>query len=166
MAAVHQEFMAIARNIAHKSNCIRRSVGAVLVRHHRIVAMGWNGVSSAYKDCGEARCSRCIRGGPTGMGYEECICIHGEQRAIASAAARGVATKGSVLYVNLRPCLQCLAMVRAAAVSAVIFDEDWVYPEELEQTYRALASEFDLFGHLVGPEMLVGLNVTSALGLP
>jgi tRNA(Arg) A34 adenosine deaminase TadA len=50
-----------------------------------------------------------------------------------------------VLYVNLRPCLQCLAIARAAGVRGIVFDEDWACPEELEHAYRALAAEFALF---------------------
>jgi dCMP deaminase len=137
--------MNLAGEAARKSNCVRRSVGGVLVRAGKILATGWNGVSKVYRDCSEAGCPRCINGGTTGTGYEQCICIHAEQRAIADAAARGVSTKDSVLYVNLRPCLQCLAIVRAAGVRGVVFDEDWTYPEEFERTYRALAADFEFF---------------------
>jgi deoxycytidylate deaminase len=72
--------------------------------------------SEGHKDCREAGCPRCINGGVTGSGYETCVCIHAEQRAIADAARRGVSTDNSVLYVNLRPCLQCLAIAKAAGI--------------------------------------------------
>ena len=105
-------FMKMANDAALRSNCIRRGVGAVILRNGEVLAVGWNGVSAVYRDCAEAGCPRCINGGVTGTGYEQCICIHAEQRAIADAAARGVTTRDSVLYVNLRPCLQCLAISR------------------------------------------------------
>jgi dCMP deaminase len=145
-----------ARTAAQNSNCIRRSVGAVLVQSGTVIASGWNGVSDKYRDCREAGCPRCINGGITGTGYESCICIHAEQRAIADAAARGVTTVGSIMYVSLRPCLQCLAIGRAAGIRAVFFDEGWVYSEPFERVYWALASEFEGFGQVaqtttVGP---------------
>jgi dCMP deaminase len=140
--------MLAAHNVALRSNCIRRSVGAVLVRDEEVVSVGWNGVSSRYKNCREAGCPRCIQGGSTGSGYEFCICIHAEQMAIGDAAARGAATKGSSLYVNLRPCLQCLAIMRTAGVTEVFFDENWVYSEPLERIYQQLAAEFRYFGYL------------------
>jgi dCMP deaminase len=152
MESDDQRYMEMANDAARKSNCVRRGVGAVIVRNGEILATGWNGVSEVHRDCSEAGCPRCINGGTTGTGYEQCICIHAEQRAIAEAAARGVSTKNSVMYVNLRPCLQCLAITRAAGVRGIVFDEDWTYPEEFEQTYRALAGEFELFGRVGGPE--------------
>lgn len=137
--------MQLCNHVARTSNCIRRSVGAILVRGAEVLSTGWNGVSGAYGDCREAGCPRCINGGSTGSGYEQCICVHAEQRAIADAAARGVCTRGSVMYVNLRPCLQCLAIARAAGIRGVVFDEDWTYSGEFESTYQTLAGEFDFF---------------------
>jgi dCMP deaminase len=152
MSSDDLRFMGLANEEARKSNCVRRGVGAVIVRKGEVLAAGCNGVSGVYRDCREAGCPRCINGGATGAGYEQCVCIHAEQRAIAEAAARGVSTKDSVLYVNLRPCLQCLAIARAAGVLGIVFDEDWTYPGEFERTYRALAAEFDLFEHVGGCE--------------
>lgn len=140
--------MQAAREAALNSNCIRRGVGAVVVRNGEIIAAGWNGVSDAYKNCGEAGCPRCLDGGSTGTGYELCICLHAEQMAIGNAAARGVATHGSIIYVNLRPCLPCLGVMRAAGVLAVYFDEDWSYPERFESIYQQQAGEFDFFGRI------------------
>jgi dCMP deaminase len=105
--------MAMADSVARRSNCIRRAVGALIVRHGEVVSTGWNGVSESHEDCREAGCPRCVNGGDTGSGYEMCICIHAEQRAVADAARRGVSTMDSTLYVNLRPCLQCLAIARS-----------------------------------------------------
>ena len=148
MPSRDETFMMAAHNVALKSNCIRRSVGAVLIDKGEVVSVGWNGVSGRYRNCREAGCPRCIEGGNTGTGYESCVCIHAEQMAIADAAAAGVSTKGSSLYVNLRPCLQCLSIVKAAGIREVFFDEDWVYPPQVEGVYQNLAAAFDYFGHL------------------
>jgi dCMP deaminase len=158
----HKAFMAMANDFARKSNCVRRSVGAVIVRQGQVIAAGWNGVSGTYSDCREACCSRCTNGGDTGSGYETCICIHAEQSAIADAAKRGVSTKDSAMYVNLRPCLQCLAIAIASGVREVFYaGEDWSYSDEIEKVYRTLSDQFDCFRRV--PETQ-GSEVASSLG--
>ncbi len=141
--------MAKANEVARRSNCVRRAVGAVVVRHGDVISMGWNGISESHTDCREAGCPRCTSGGETGSGYEACICIHAEQHAIADAARRGVSTRDSTLYVNLRPCLQCLAIALASGVREVFYDEDWTYSDEIENVYRTLSSQFDSFDRVV-----------------
>jgi dCMP deaminase len=146
----HRSFMALAEKAARRSNCVRRSVGAVIVGQGQVVSTGWNGVPESRGDCREAGCPRCINGGDTGSGYETCVCIHAEQHAIADAARRGVSTDGCTMYVNLRPCMQCLAIARASGVRRVFFEgEDWKYPGEIEAVYQRLAGEFDAFGRAV-----------------
>lgn len=142
-------FMKMAEDVAGLSNCIRRSVGAVIVRQGQVVSKGWNGLPESSGNCRDAGCPRCITGGDTGSGYENCICIHAEQHAIADAARRGVSTENSTMYVNLRPCLQCLATARASGVRRIFFDgEEWKYPEEIEAVYAKLAGEFEAFGRV------------------
>jgi len=150
-AQTTSQFMLLASEAAQRSNCIRRSVGAVVVRDGNVLVKGWNGVSHE-KDCGEAGCPRCIQGGDTGSGYENCICVHAEQRAIAEAASRGIVIEGATLFVNLRPCLQCLAISKAAGISGVVFSgEDWNYPPDLEKIYQKLARQFAFFLRMTNP---------------
>jgi dCMP deaminase len=145
----HKAFMSKANDVARRSNCIRRAVGAVIVQQGLVVAVGWNGVADCHKDCREAGCPRCINGGDTGSGYESCICIHAEQSAIADAASRGVCTKDSIMYVNLRPCLQCLTIAIASGVREIFYaGEDWCYSEDVEQIYRTLSEQFDSFSRV------------------
>jgi len=142
----HEGFIFLAERVAERSNCVRRSVGAVIVRAGQVIAEGWNGVSGDYLDCRTAGCPRCINGGETGSGYENCICIHAEQKAVAAAAQRGIATEDAEIYVNLRPCLQCLAICKAAGIREVYFSgEGWEYPPETEEIYRALTRQFEAF---------------------
>jgi dCMP deaminase len=140
--------MAKADVAARSSNCVRRAVGAVIVRQGKVISTGWNGVPEGKGDCREAGCPRCINGGDTGSGYETCICIHAEQRAIADAARRGVSTIDSTLYVNLRPCLQCLAIAKASGVREIFYGEDWKYSDEIEKVYRTLSGQFDCFSRV------------------
>jgi dCMP deaminase len=146
----HEQFMSIAKNAASKSTCVRRHVGAIIVRNNEIVARGWNGVVGVFRNCMDAGCPRCTAASDANVGYEQCICIHAEQRAIAEAACRAISTKDALIYVSLRPCFQCLAIARAAGIGGIIFDEDWVYPEDFERPYRALAVQFAVFERIVG----------------
>jgi dCMP deaminase len=158
----HKAFMAMANDVARRSNCVRRAVGALIVRQGQVVAAGWNGVPESHRDCREAGCPRCINGGDTGSGYETCICIHAEQSAIADAARRGVSTRDSILYVNLRPCLQCLAIAMASGVREIFYTgEDWNYSDEIEKVYRTLCDQFDSFSRIAE---LQGSEVAGSLG--
>jgi dCMP deaminase len=110
-----------------------------------VLAEGFNGVSSRFANCIVAGCKRCATGGATGVGYDNCICIHAEQRAIATAAAKGIAVSGSALYATLRPCLQCLLLTYAAGIKEVRYLQDWQYSDDREESYRTLAARFHAF---------------------
>jgi dCMP deaminase len=148
-SAGHGKFLTMAEDVARSSNCVRRAVGAVIVSHGQVVSKGWNGLMEGSGNCRDAGCPRCINGGDTGSGYETCICIHAEQRAIADAARRGLGTDNSTMYVNLRPCLQCLAIAKASGIRRIFFHgEDWKYPPEIEAVYATLAGEFEAFARI------------------
>ncbi len=85
-----------------------------------------------------AGCPRCKRGGAIGTGYDSCICLHAEQRALAIAARKGKSVRGAVLYVNLRPCLACLNLAVVAGVRRIVYGANWSYDRELERQYRKL----------------------------
>src|SRR6266481_10081323 len=121
------KYIALADRVAAKSNCSRRSVGALLVRDGQIIAAACNGVSRKFRNCLVAGCPRCKRGGDVGTGYDSCICLHAEQVVLATAARDGWPVKGATLYVNLRPCLACLNLAVAAGVRAIIYNESWSY---------------------------------------
>ena len=141
----HSYFLELAKRAGGKSNCASRHVGAVVVSQGVVLAEGFNGVSSRFEDCIAAGCNRCKTGGPVGIGYDNCICIHAEQRAVGSAAAIGTALSGATMYLTLRPCLQCLLLVYAAGIREIRYLQEWTYPDEREASYQALASRFDVF---------------------
>jgi len=146
----YNEFFNLARQAAVRSNCSSRKVGAVIVSNGAVLAESFNGVSSRFADCIVAGCKRCSIGGATGVGYDNCICIHAEQRAIATAAAKGTAVSGADFYVTLRPCLQCLLLVYAAGIKRIWYLEDWRYPDDREESYKTLAARFDSFEQFDG----------------
>ncbi len=122
-------FMDIARLVSTRSTCLRRQVGAVLVKNKHIIATGYNGAPRGLVHCSERGCLRqelCI---PSGQRHEICRGIHAEQNAIIQAALHGVSTEGSILFCTDQPCILCSKMLINAGVIRVIFQGD--YPDAL-----------------------------------
>jgi dCMP deaminase len=144
-----EHFFNVVADCASHSNCVRQKVGAVLVRDRTIVSKGWNGVAG-HTDCREAGCLWCTEDGPLGMGYDRCICTHAEQAAIGNAARNAIATADAVLYVSLRPCLNCVKLSLSCGIIAVVFETPWRYADELlEQLYGRLTQHFRQFSQSV-----------------
>lgn len=79
------------------------------------------------------------------MGYDRCICTHAEQAALGNAARNGIPTAGALIYTSLRPCMNCVKLSLASGIVGVVFGENWVYEDELEQCYRLLTQNFRQF---------------------
>lgn len=122
-------FMSIVREVATRSTCRRRKVGAILVKDKRIIATGYNGGPTGLAHCLEIGCLREQLGIPSGQQHELCRGVHAEQNAIIQAARYGVHTDGSVLYCTTQPCVQCTKMLLNAGVSEIVFSEG--YPDGL-----------------------------------
>ena len=122
-------FMDIVRDVATRSTCRRRKVGAILVKDKRIIATGYNGGPTGLAHCLEIGCLREQLGIPSGQQHELCRGVHAEQNAIIQAARYGVHTDGSTLYCTTQPCVQCTKMLLNAGVTEIIFSEG--YPDGL-----------------------------------
>lgn len=143
--------MRLAHEAGKQSNCIRREVGTVLARDYTALVSSANGVGSFYRDCAHAGCLRCAQGGTVGLGYDQCLCIHAEQQAIAKAARNGISLAGASAFVTLRPCLNCLVLMLHAGIVAVFYDRQWLYATDLERSYESIARCFVTFEHLSCP---------------
>ena len=124
-----QYFMEIAHLVAKRSTCLRRQVGAVLVRNKHILSTGYNGAPSGLAHCLDVGCLREKLGIPSGQQQEICRGIHAEQNAIIQAALHGVSTEGATLYCTNQPCAQCAKMLINAGVRQIVYEGD--YPDEL-----------------------------------
>jgi len=123
-------FMDIAKMIATRSTCLRRQVGAVIVKDKRILATGYNGAPSGLKHCVEiGGCLREKEGIPSGQRQELCRALHAEQNAIIQAAVYGICTSGSILFCTHQPCVTCAKMLINAGIKEIYFSGD--YPDEL-----------------------------------
>ncbi len=137
-------FISIAWVVASRSNCLRRSVGAIIVADKRIVSTGYNGTPFGVKNCDEGGCPRCASDLPRQAGYDWCLCVHAEQNAIALAARQGTATEGARLYVTLRPCFSCLKEAVQAGIREIVYDQPFDYAPELEEAYQLLLRQSGL----------------------
>ncbi len=113
-------FMDICRLVSERSTCLRRHVGAVLVRDKRILCTGYNGAAAGMRHCDEAGCLRDKAGIPAGERIEVCRGIHAEQNALVQAASFGISVKGSMLYCTHEPCITCSKMLLNAGISEFV----------------------------------------------
>ena len=122
-------FMEITRLVASRSTCLRRQVGAVLVKEKNILATGYNGVPSGITHCDVTGCLREQLNVPSGERHELCRGLHAEQNAIIQAARHGVNIADSILYCTDSPCIICSKMLINAGVREIIYGRG--YPDDL-----------------------------------
>lgn len=124
-------FLRIARLVSERSTCLRRQVGAVIVRENRMLATGYNGAPNGIQHCFQlpGGCLRAAQNIPSGQRQELCRGLHAEQNAILQAAAFGVSLKGGDLYCTHQPCVTCGKMLINAGIKRVVFLGD--YPDDL-----------------------------------
>ncbi|NJC88817.1 MAG: dCMP deaminase family protein [Desulfuromonas sp.] len=122
-------FMDIARLVARRSTCLRRQVGAVMVKEKNILATGYNGTPSGIAHCAETGCLREHLKVPSGERHELCRGLHAEQNAIIQAARHGVNISGAILYCTNSPCIICTKMLINAGIRRVVYLDG--YPDTL-----------------------------------
>ena len=124
-----QYFMDITRLVATRTTCLRRQVGAILVKERNILATGYNGVPSGITHCETAGCIRVALKVPSGERHELCRGLHAEQNAIIQAARHGINIDGSTLYCTTMPCIICTKMLINAGIRKICYGEG--YSDEL-----------------------------------
>lgn len=122
-------FMEIAHTVATRSTCLRRKVGAVIVKEKRILTTGYNGSPAGTRHCLEIGCLREQLRIPSGERHELCRGLHAEQNALLQAAIHGVSVKDSVIYATSQPCSLCAKMLINAGIKRIVYEGD--YPDEL-----------------------------------
>jgi len=118
-------FMDIARRVATRSTCLRRAVGAVVVKNKRILTTGYNGAPSGIRHCLETGCLREQMNVASGQRHELCRGIHAEQNAIIQAALHGVSIQGATLFCTNLPCSICAKMVINAGIEKIIYESGY-----------------------------------------
>ncbi|MDI6826921.1 MAG: cytidine/deoxycytidylate deaminase family protein [Armatimonadota bacterium] len=125
-------FLEIAQVVAKRSTCLRRQIGAVIVRDRRILATGYNGAPSGLAHCLDTGCLRDKMGIESGTRTELCRALHSEMNAIIQAAQHGVSTKGATLYCTHQPCSVCARMLVNAGIVRVVYIGDYPDPFAME----------------------------------
>jgi len=128
-------FMQMAILASSRSTCLRRAVGAVLVRDNQVISTGYNGSPKNTPHCAETGCLREQLKVPSGERHELCRGVHAEQNAIIQAAINGSSTRGGTLYCTHQPCSICARMIINAEIKTVYIANR--YPDALgEQLFR------------------------------
>jgi len=121
--------MDIARLVASRSTCLRRQVGALLVKDKNILTTGYNGTPSGIVHCETVGCLRQQLNVPSGERHELCRGLHAEQNAIIQAARHGGNIAAATLYCTNSPCIICSKMLINAGIREIIYLDG--YPDQL-----------------------------------
>ena len=129
-------FLKIAYLVAERSTCLRRHIGAVIVRDKQILTTGYNGAGTKLKDCLELGCLRDEKNIPSGQMHEICRAIHAEQNAITQAALHGVRIDNATVYCTHSPCILCAKLLVNAKIQRYVTSSKYS-----EENFKALFQE-------------------------
>ncbi len=133
----HTYFMDITKLVARRSTCLRRAVGAIVVKDKRILSTGYNGAPAGIPHCVETGCLRQQLKVPSGERHELCRGIHAEQNAIIQAAYHGVSIAGASLYCTNQPCSICTKMIINAGIKTIYYQDGYADPLSLQMLTEA-----------------------------
>ena len=122
-------FMQMAQVVAGRSTCLRRQVGAVIVKDKQILSTGYNGSPSGLSHCSQKGCLRQQLNIPSGERTVICRAVHAEQNALVQAAKHGVSINGADIYTTFQPCVLCTKLLINAGIKRVFFL--YPYPDAL-----------------------------------
>lgn len=125
--SLDEYFLEIAFVVGKRATCLRKNVGAVIVRDKRILATGYNGAPSGMDHCLEIGCIRDLEKIPSGTRQEKCRAVHAEQNAIIQAAIHGVSIAGATIYCTHQPCILCAKMIINSNIKKVVYAN--LYPD-------------------------------------
>lgn len=138
-------FQKITFEVAQRSTCLRRQVGAILVVDKHILATGYNGVPHGLKHCGDVGCLRKVNNVPSGEHHELCRGLHAEMNALIQAAKYGIKIAGSTIYSTTHPCVLCAKMLINAEVKRIVTQGD--YPDDLS---KKMLEEANIIVDIIG----------------
>jgi dCMP deaminase len=148
--------MEITDLVARRSTCIRRAVGAIIVKDKRILSTGYNGAPTNIRHCSDVGCLRDQLNVASGQRHELCRGIHAEQNAIIQAAYHGVSIDGAVLFCTNQPCSICAKMIINAGIRAIYYHSGYADPMAVEMLEEAGVQLQQTGGDAPAPESVPG----------
>ena len=128
-------FMQMAELAAKRSTCLRRQIGAILVRDQKVLATGYNGAPSGLDHCLDIGCIRQQLNIPSGMRHEMCRAVHAEENCMLQAAKHGVAINGATMFCTASPCSMCAKSMVNAGIVKIVYPKANYYPDELAASF-------------------------------
>lgn len=135
-------FIEIAEIIKRKSTCLRRQVGAIIVKDNMILSTGFNGTPKGYINCSDGGCPRCSGKSLSGDNLDECLCNHAESNAIVQAACNGIKISGANIYTTFSPCLYCAKEIINSGIKKVYYKEEYSGIEKVKELFKYCKIEF------------------------
>ncbi|MFA5834318.1 MAG: dCMP deaminase family protein [Bacteroidota bacterium] len=125
----HEYFMNIADQVATRSTCSRKHVGAVIVRDRTILSTGYNGSLRGAPHCDEIGHD---------IDNDHCVrTVHAEANAVAQSAKHGIRIDQAEIYVTASPCLTCFKLIANAGITKIYYKE--FYRDERITEYAKLS---------------------------
>lgn len=118
--------MSMAHLVSSRSTCVRRMVGAVIVKDKHILSTGYNGAPKGTRHCVEMGCIREQLKIPSGTRHELCRGVHAEQNAVAQAAYFGVSVNGATVYTTTFPCSMCAKILINSGIVEIVYDSGYI----------------------------------------
>lgn len=126
-------FLELSKLVAKRATCLRRRVGAVLVKDKRILATGYNGAPRGLAHCLDIGCIRDKLKIPSGERHELCRALHAEQNALIQASLYGISVKDATLYATNQPCIICAKMLINAGIKEIVIGDG--YPDKMAMEF-------------------------------
>lgn len=127
-------WMNIVNDVSTRSTCLRRQIGALVVKNDVIISTGYNGAPRGFSHCLDVGCRRDKLNITSGERHEECVGVHAEQNALLQA---GRDAEGATLYVNAFPCKICAKLIINAGIKRVVISGEYSDREGLDYLEKA-----------------------------
>lgn len=121
-----RRYLRMARIWAENSYCVRRKVGALIVKDKMIISDGYNGTPSGFENICEDE-----------TGKTKSYVLHAEANAITKIARSSNSSEGATLYVTASPCIECAKLIIQAGIKRVVYAEKYRLEDGLELLRRA-----------------------------
>eukprot|EP00916_Digyalum_oweni_P015291 GHVL01025001.1.p1 GENE.GHVL01025001.1~~GHVL01025001.1.p1 ORF type:complete len:197 (+),score=21.58 GHVL01025001.1:339-929(+) len=141
---IRMAILAATRVVATRTNCMKRGVGAIVVRGLKIISTGYNGTPHGVSNCNEGGCPRCNHGGcQQGVGLDFCWCLHAEQNALLEAGRDRCS--GATVYITCSPCIKCAVLIVQSGIKRVVYWEDYASSEATHDYMNQAGIEVEKF---------------------